>query len=207
MTRLLLATSFAILSHVLFLAQPLPATHAENLGTHWSLMPETDRPHPARLTLAIPVFRDTSVTDCWLRYEHNRRISFDLGNDRSTEYFVLPKGGKVKIDLEIATPEGALEVAKRSMKVKRDENGARWAWMGWIDDSGHASDPDPEYKSVEAFPLQVGAGDVLIFSVRFTKKLKLLGVERNDETMRRDALSLSVGCSSCGSNDTPCPEL
>jgi hypothetical protein len=205
MTRLLLATSFAILSHVLFLAQPLFATHAEGLGTSWSHVPETERSHPSRVTLAIAVFRDTSVTRCWLQYEHNRRISFDLGSDHSSEYFVLPKRGKIKIDLEIATPGGALDVAKRSMKVKRDENGARWAWMGWIDDSGHASDPD--YKPVEAFPLQVEAGDVLIFSVQFTKKPKLLGIERTDEAMRRDALFLSVECSSCGSNDTPCPEI
>lgn len=205
MTRLLPATSLALLSLLSFLAQPLFATHAENLGTSWSLMPETDRPHPSRVTLAIPVFRDTSVTDCWLQYEHSRsQILFDLGR---VEQFILPKGGKLKVAFEIATPEGALTVAKRSMKVKRDERGSRWAWMGWIDDSGHASDPDPDYKSVEAFPLQVEAGDVLMFTVRFTKKLKLLGVERTDERIRDDALSLSVECSSCGSNDTPCPEL
>ena len=50
------------------------------------------------------------------------------------------------------------------------------------------------------------SGDVLLFSLRFTKKPKILGVDWSGAFLRRDSLSLWTRCVSCGSDGTPCPE-
>lgn len=207
MTRVHVAGTLAILSLVWILPQPISATDDEYLSTSWSIMPENDRPHPSNATLAMPIFRDTTVTHCELNFGHARyRYDLEAGGG---DYLTLAKGGTMKVDLEVATNKGDQTVDSRSFKVKRDRQfGYRWASLAWVDPSGVAYGPDETYDYVhsDSFPLELESGDVLLFSVRFTKKPKILGVERSETHLRRDSLSLSAHCWSCGTNDTPCPE-
>jgi hypothetical protein len=202
-----MAGSLAILSLVCCLAQSLSATDDEGLSTSWSLTPETDRSHPRDVTLAIPVFRATTITLCELNFAHTRyRFNIQAGGG---EFLALSKGGKMKVDLEVATAQGVETVEKRSVKVRREgQSGYREAFLGWVDPSGVAHETHEGYQYVhsDSFPLTIESGDVLLFSLKFTKKPKILGVERTETHLRRDSLWLSAGCSSCGTNDTPCPE-
>lgn len=185
-----------------FLIPPLWATDIEDVGGSWILTPEADRPHMAKRLLALPVFQSLTVVACELEYNHTRvRYFLDTG---AWERLEMPKKGKMKVRFEIVTKTGTTFVDQRSTRVKNDEIERRHAWMGWADGSG--IDSDDFYKPVAAFPLRVESGDVLLFSVQFKKRPELLAVERTDTELRKDRISLRLGCTTCGSSDTPCPE-
>jgi hypothetical protein len=202
MTRYISAIALSALSLLTAFARPIAASDPQALRTSWSLIPESDRPHPEGLAVALPAFRAVTVTNCELSFAHSRR-RWNVATGEN-ESFNLPKGGKVKVDLEIARNADSIVIGSRSVKVKRDRMfGWRQAWLGWVDKSGMAD--EQENAVSEAFPLDLEPGDVLLFSVRFTKKPKLLGVERSEDLQRIDALSLSASCSTCGSRNAPCP--
>ena len=74
--------------------------------------------------------------------------------------------------------------------------------LGWIDPSGGRGGFEP----TEELPVRVHAGDVLLFSLRFSKMPDLLGIERTEDTLRRDRVAVFISCETCGSKDSPCPD-
>jgi hypothetical protein len=203
MIRTTLAITLTSLSLVAIFTRPLAATGTETLTTTWSLIPESERSHPAAVTLAVPSFRPTTVTNCELSFNHSRRRwNVETGGN---EILDLPKGGKLKVDFDFVRNGALSAIENRTVTVKRHPDfGWRHAWLGWVDESGMAD--DQEHARSEAFPIDVEAGDVLLFSVRFTKRPKLLGVDKSDDLLQIDALSLSASCWTCGSNDSPCSD-
>ena len=192
----MIATVLGALLGILSTA-PLRATVAEGLASERNLMPESDGAHPTVWFAALPVTENMTIVECGVSYYHGR--SRYHGGER--EPVELPKGGKLKFEIEISSATGTSPVAQRSLKVKRDDLGARQSWGGLADPSG-AEDAKPTAK----LPVGVQAGDVILLSVRFKGMPGLLGVEDTGSTLRHDTVFVAAGCSTCGSRDSPCPE-
>ena len=205
MRRHLMASMVAALFVGALLTPTLRAADLEFVGSDWMLTPETGRSHPSVWVGAAPVVRDLILVSCGVSYQHDR-LRFDLvpPYDPPWGYDVipLPQGGRIEATVEVATEAGATRVIEGAEKVKRTQSRRRTAELGWIDPSGGRGGFEP----TEELPVRVHAGDVLLFSLRFSKMPDLLGIERTEDTLRRDRVAVFISCETCGSKDSPCPD-
>ena len=201
---------FALALLALPLCQPpASATEVWELVAQCELEPDVDTPHPAEKVLAIEVRESVRVVACELWHGHSRNlwIWLEPGSAESRDLDVdVPKRAKIKVTFEVARGDETLRVGRRKLKWKK---WLKRGGIGWVDGSGrgtHEYGIGPKsFKSTDALPVDLEAGDTLLFTFRFTGMPDLLGIEETEEGIRFDRFFLYVNCMSCGSNDTPCP--
>jgi hypothetical protein len=187
---------------------PAAATEVSEVTAQWNLRPEVDTPYPATKVLALQVRDRVRVVRCELWHDHARHLV--IGDPDDIEMRDLdvdiPKKAKIKVAFDIARGDETISVGKQKLKWKK---WLKRGGIGWVDGSGRGSYEygigEKGFKSTDALPVDLEAGDTLLFTFRFTGMPDVLGPEETAEGIRSDFLMLYANCLSCGSNDTPCP--
>lgn len=189
--------TIAITVTVTMLVLLVPAmARAERTGIagQWRLTPEADRDHPPHKALVLLAQEKMTVVTCNVYYAHSRDqfvTSTGEGNGKGV------KGGTIEVALEVVSRSGSKQLDRRVLKKNK-------GFLGWVDSSGHESG-DRDFRESNTFPLELKSGEAVLFSWEFKGMPRVLGVERGGGKIRYDNVGIYGECSSCGSNDFPCP--